>query len=166
MAVGVVDLLCLCPPLSTLSPMMLDFCEISSSSRMRPPWSTFFAVLTLSAPINNVPSSSQLIFADWGNHTGTIDWCETNYTHTPYIAEFINTLTNVPVILLGLYGAVISTLNGINRRYILCYLGLSLIGIGSIGYHCTLTWNWQLMDEMPMVRVVTRAKTEEARLMP
>ena len=97
------------------------------------------------------PSQASLTAPDWGPHTGTIDWCETNYTHTPYIAEFVNTLTNIPVIILGLYGAAVSFLNGVNRRYVLCYLGLSLIGVGSTGFHASLRWEWQLMDELPMV---------------
>jgi hypothetical protein len=88
---------------------------------------------------------------DWGHHTGTIDWCETNYSHSPYIAEFVNTLTNLPSILLGIYGAWHTTQNGIPLRYGLCYLGLSLIGVGSFGFHASLRWEWQLMDELPMV---------------
>jgi hypothetical protein len=26
----------------------------------------------------------------WGESTATLDWCEENYHHTPYIAEFCN----------------------------------------------------------------------------
>jgi dihydroceramidase len=37
------------------------------------------------------------------------------------------------------------------KRYALGYLGLSLIGLGSFGFHTTLKWEWQLMDELPMV---------------
>ncbi|CAD6574703.1 MAG: hypothetical protein TREMPRED_001205 [Tremellales sp. Tagirdzhanova-0007] len=46
-------------------------------------------------------------------------------------------------------------MNGINRRYCLCYLGLSLIGIGSTGFHACLRWEWQLLDELPMIYVVS-----------
>jgi hypothetical protein len=31
-------------------------------------------------------------------------------------------------------------------------LGLALIGIGSFGFHASLQWEWQLLDELPMVR--------------
>ncbi|KAF8748183.1 Ceramidase [Rhizoctonia solani] len=41
----------------------------------------------------------------WGLHTATIDWCEDNYTHTHYVAEWYNTISNIPFILLGLFGA-------------------------------------------------------------
>ncbi|OCF43907.1 dihydroceramidase [Kwoniella heveanensis CBS 569] len=93
----------------------------------------------------------------WGEHTSTIDWCESNYAHTPYIAETINTLTNLPSILLGLYGFWSTLSNGLPTRYSICYLGLSLIGVGSFGFHMSLRWEWQLMDELPMIYVVSYA---------
>ncbi|WRT67648.1 uncharacterized protein IL334_004620 [Kwoniella shivajii] len=93
----------------------------------------------------------------WGEHTSTIDWCENNYVHTPYIAETINTLTNLPSILLGLYGCLSVIKNGLPTRFAFCYLGLSLIGIGSFGFHMSLRWEWQLMDELPMIYVVSYA---------
>ena len=77
--------------------------------------------------------------------------CEENYARSPYIAEFINTITNLPVILAGFYGAYATVAGGVRRRYALLYLGLSLIGIGSFGFHASLRWEWQLMDELPMV---------------
>ncbi|WWC95973.1 hypothetical protein V866_002840 [Kwoniella sp. B9012] len=93
----------------------------------------------------------------WGEHTSTIDWCEKNYVHTPYIAETVNTLTNLPSILLGLYGFFSVLNNGLPKRFAYCYLGLSLIGIGSFGFHMSLRWEWQLMDELPMIYVVSYA---------
>jgi len=97
--------------------------------------------------------SLSLLTTDWGHHTGTIDWCETNYSHSRYIAEFVNSLTNFPSIFLGLYGLYHTQTNGIPLRYGLCFLGLSLIGVGSFGFHASLRWEWQLMDELPMVRI-------------
>ncbi|WWC88800.1 uncharacterized protein L201_003713 [Kwoniella dendrophila CBS 6074] len=99
----------------------------------------------------------QISHGYWGEHTSTIDWCENNYVHTPYIAETINTLTNLPSILLGLYGFFSVINNGLPKRFSICYLGLSLIGIGSFGFHMSLRWEWQLMDELPMIYVVSYA---------
>ncbi|ORX40203.1 ceramidase [Kockovaella imperatae] len=93
----------------------------------------------------------------WGKHTSSIDWCEINYEHTPYVAEFINTITNVPVISAGIYGAIATVRGGVAKRYSLLYLGLSLIGIGSFGFHASLRWEWQLLDELPMIYVVSFA---------
>ncbi|ORY31430.1 ceramidase-domain-containing protein [Naematelia encephala] len=99
----------------------------------------------------------QISHGYWGPHTGTIDWCESNYSHTPYIAETYNTVTNIPVILAGIYGALATYFAGINKRYAVCYLGLSFIGIGSTGFHASLRWEWQLLDELPMIYVVSYA---------
>ncbi|KAK8858479.1 hypothetical protein IAR55_002706 [Kwoniella newhampshirensis] len=99
----------------------------------------------------------QITSGYWGEHTSTIDWCELNYVHSPYIAETINTLTNLPSILLGIYGAWATFQRGLPPRYALCYLGLTLIGIGSFGFHASLKWEWQLMDELPMIYVVSLA---------
>jgi hypothetical protein len=102
-------------------------------------------------PSDSLPSLRSSLTTDWGHHTGTIDWCETNYSHSRYIAEFVNSLTNFPSIFLGLYGLYHAQNHGIPLRYGLCFLGLSLIGIGSFGFHASLRWEWQLMDELPMV---------------
>ncbi|KAI9631910.1 ceramidase [Dioszegia hungarica] len=91
----------------------------------------------------------------YGNHTSTIDWCEQNYTHTPYIAEFYNALTNFPTIFMGLYGCYMSLRGGLRRRHAMAYLGLTGIGLGSFGFHSTLKWEWQLLDELPMIYLVS-----------
>ena len=40
----------------------------------------------------------------WLPHTATIDWCESNYAVTSYIAEFWNTVSNLVMILFPMYG--------------------------------------------------------------
>ncbi|KAL7423204.1 alkaline ceramidase ydc1 [Cryptotrichosporon argae] len=96
----------------------------------------------------------QVQHGTFGAVTSTIDWCELNFVHTPHVAELVNTLTNVPVVLLGLYGARAHAAM-LPRRYAGGFLGLALIGAGSFGFHMTLKWGWQLMDELPMIYVVS-----------
>lgn len=55
---------------------------------------------------------------------------------------------------MGLYGAWATVRAGTPKRYAVPYLGLALIGIGSFGFHASLKWSWQLMDELPMVSSV------------
>lgn len=52
---------------------------------------------------------------------------------------------------MGLYGAWATVAAGAPRRYALVFIGLTLIGTGSFGFHASLKWSWQLMDELPMV---------------
>ena len=109
----------------------------------------------------------------WGNRTSTIDWCEENYQVTSYIAEFWNTISNLVIILLPLYGIYWSlklrskyrslkkqqknlSLNPIGSfkvptTIIFCHIGLLLVGLGSWLFHMTLLYPMQLLDEIPML---------------
>jgi dihydroceramidase len=111
----------------------------------------------------------------WGNPTATIDWCEENYEITNYIAEFWNTISNLLMILLPLYGiywslklrSKYSTIKRQNKNLNLnphfinnlnipltivsCHVGLALVGIGSWFFHMTLLYSMQLLDEIPML---------------
>ena len=100
--------------------------------------------------------------AYWGNQTASIDWCEKNYEVTYYIAEFWNTVSNLALLLLAVYGIFKSIRFNLkfnkkgNKFYITnsmfaCYLGLSLVGMGSWMFHMTLHYSMQLLDELPML---------------
>ncbi|KAG9027333.1 hypothetical protein FRB95_007847 [Tulasnella sp. JGI-2019a] len=99
----------------------------------------------------------QKTFGPWGNHTSTIDWCEDNYSHWSLVAEFWNTASNIPFILLGIFG-MLSTrrLIGIplraRLRAALAHSFLTTIGVGSFIFHSTLLWHAQvILDELPML---------------
>lgn len=105
----------------------------------------------------------------WGERTATIDWCEVNYEITYYIAEFWNTVSNLVMIFLPIYGIywsykhiksakqsqknhqTISSQFTVPNTVIWCYLGLMLVGIGSWMFHMTLLYPMQLLDELPMI---------------
>jgi len=87
----------------------------------------------------------------WGPVSSNVDWCEKNYEYTPYIAEFWNTISNIPMIVLGFYGAYTSYKLGIGLRFPLGNLTLAVVGIGSWMFHMTLLYKYQLMDELPMI---------------
>ncbi|KAI9591055.1 ceramidase [Syncephalis fuscata] len=87
----------------------------------------------------------------WGKRTANIEWCEENYAVCKYIAEFYNTTTNGLFILLALYGIYIAQKLKLEKRFALTFLSYMVIGIGSCGFHMTLLYELQLMDELPMV---------------
>jgi len=94
----------------------------------------------------------QRSWGPWGNHTSSLDWCEDNYTHSTHIAEFWNTVSNIPFICLGIWGMVASSRLPNKWRLILAQSFLTIIGCGSFLFHSTLSWHAQvLFDELPMI---------------
>ncbi|KAM9455384.1 alkaline ceramidase 3 [Clarias gariepinus] len=87
----------------------------------------------------------------WGAPTSTLDWCEENYVVSYYIAEFWNTVSNLIMILPPIYGALQTFKNGLEVRYVLSFLGLAAVGVGSWCFHMTLQYEMQLLDELPMI---------------
>ncbi|KAI9179426.1 alkaline ceramidase ydc1 [Blastocladiella emersonii ATCC 22665] len=90
-----------------------------------------------------------------GLHPWVIDsianWCESDFDVVWFIAEFINTLSNIPMILLGLYGMYNARKYGYEARFLLGYAALAFVGFGSAAFHGFLTYRAQLLDETPMV---------------
>ncbi|KAI8382370.1 alkaline ceramidase 3 [Blakeslea trispora] len=91
----------------------------------------------------------------WGHVTSTIDWCEENYTVSPYLAEFFNTTTNLAFLFTSLFGIYNIWRNGSNKALILAYLGVIFVGFGSWCFHMTLQYEMQLLDELPMIYVAS-----------
>lgn len=91
----------------------------------------------------------------WLPHTSSIDFCEVNYEQNHNIVEFHNTWSSLAGI--SFFG-IIGLLKGNPTkeiRYVLGYLVLLLIGVGSAGLHGTLHWVFQSSDELPMIYLVT-----------
>lgn len=57
---------------------------------------------------------------------------------TPYCAEFVNTVTNVIFIHLGVMGIRDCLRYGHDRVFIISYLGYIIVGLGSMLFHATL----------------------------
>ncbi|TYZ61211.1 hypothetical protein PybrP1_000747 [[Pythium] brassicae (nom. inval.)] len=87
----------------------------------------------------------------WGAPTSTIDWCEPNYQHSFYVAEFWNTLSNLFFVLLGLYGLRNSMTQGFEPRFHAQFIAVIITGLGSAMFHGTLQFVHQQCDETPMV---------------
>lgn len=87
----------------------------------------------------------------WGNPTSTIDWCESNYEVSYYIAEFWNTVSNFIIVLLSLTGYIYAKKDNLETRFLVINLFSLLVGIGSALFHGTLLYHTQLMDEIPLL---------------
>ena len=86
----------------------------------------------------------------------SISWCESKYQVVPYIAEFWNTLTGICLIASGLWfyknnqsWMLIYSKYYINFSRIIALL--VFVGIGTMLFHSTLYYPFQLLDELPMI---------------
>jgi dihydroceramidase len=98
--------------------------------------------------------SSPVIFDQpgfWGPVTASIDWCEPNYVVSPYIAEFWNTISNIGLILLPLFGLYQTIRHRFETRMVLACVATLMVGLGSALFHGTLLFTCQLGDELPML---------------
>jgi len=86
----------------------------------------------------------------WGAVTSSVDWCEINYEHSPFIAEFFNTFSSLAMVIVGGVGAWLHR-TVLEARFILALLIVVVVGIGSIAFHATLRFEHQMLDELPML---------------
>lgn len=87
----------------------------------------------------------------WGPVTSTMELCEENYAHSSYIAEFYNTISNVPCILLALIGLINALRQRFEKRFSILHISNMILSIGSMVFHATLQLVLQQSDETPMV---------------
>ncbi|CDZ98176.1 Filamentous baseplate protein Ligatin, contains PUA domain [Phaffia rhodozyma] len=99
--------------------------------------------------MHSLPSArpGQLQTGYWGNHDGTIDFCEENYQ----VSRFINTISNAPTVLLPLVGIYHAYKERMPKRTYICHIGIAIIGVGSALFHATLQHRFQILDEVPMM---------------
>ncbi|HEU5077548.1 MAG TPA: ceramidase [Polyangiaceae bacterium] len=90
----------------------------------------------------------------WGTPTASVDWCEQNYAHSTYVCEMFNTISCVAMLLVGLLGALWHH-RVLEKRFLLVFLSVALVGVGSTAFHGTLLFELQMLDELPMLYTAT-----------
>lgn len=92
----------------------------------------------------------------WGHSDASIQWCEKDYHVSPYVAEFWNTLSSLPIALFGLLGWIAAKKHAqAEMRFDLAFFGLFIVGLGSTAFHATMRRYAQSMDELPMMWACT-----------
>jgi dihydroceramidase len=86
----------------------------------------------------------------WGPSTSTVDWCETNYAHLFHVSELFNSASSLVLVLTGLLGLVLHR-RVLERRFLLAFALLAVVGVGSTAFHATLRREHQMLDELPML---------------
>ncbi|KAL2813209.1 alkaline ceramidase family protein [Aspergillus cavernicola] len=92
----------------------------------------------------------------WGAPTANSNFCEQDYAITRYIAEFINSLSNLVYVIYGIYGVrkLRQKPNADVFRY-LPYWGLMAVGLCSAVFHVSLKYHTQMMDDLSMLFATT-----------
>ncbi|KAJ7492319.1 ceramidase [Mycena latifolia] len=96
-----------------------------------------------------------------GATTATLDWSD-NFYSAPCMhpltfrsSEMANTFSNLITIAFAIYGCFLSTTQYLPHRFLLGYIGIGLVGLGSFWFHATLQFQAQLADELPMIYVTS-----------
>jgi dihydroceramidase len=90
----------------------------------------------------------------WGAPTASVDWCEQNYAHSTYVCEIFNSASSLAMLLVGVLGAFWHR-HALDKRFVLVFLSVALVGIGSVAFHGTLLFELQMLDELPMLYTAT-----------
>ncbi|KAK0545918.1 alkaline ceramidase ydc1 [Tilletia horrida] len=87
----------------------------------------------------------------WGEVTATLVWCEEKYQWSKYLAEPVNSISNIMFLALATFGVHWTIKARLPIAFVGCFLGIGLIGMGSFLFHATLLWSMQACDELPMI---------------
>lgn len=83
----------------------------------------------------------------WAPITSTLDWCEENYYLSPYVAEIINTFTNLLFVWLAFKGIRNCIKEGHDTIFLITFLGYLVVGTGSAAFHCTLKCEFERAEQ-------------------
>jgi len=95
---------------------------------------------------------SHMAVGRWEPHTASMDFCEENYLYTTHVAELFNSASALAIIVFSAWGLTLTPLPFARwPRFVLSYLSLIVVGVGSVLFHATLKRTTQGLDEVPMV---------------
>jgi hypothetical protein len=109
--------------------------------------------------------------------TSEIDWCEDNYKVSHGIAEFLNTMSNIPILILAIHQYISKGVRrkdiseGVRRetysfRLLLLNLLFISIPVGSIIFHGMLSSFGQVWDELSIMLFLVRLDISKGATAP
>ncbi|KAJ5535775.1 hypothetical protein N7513_008961 [Penicillium frequentans] len=94
--------------------------------------------------------------AFWGLPSSKANFCEEDYVVTRYVAEFINSLTNLCYIIYAIYGLrQLQQKRNVEFSRTIPYWGLMAVGICSAAFHISLQYHTQMLDDLSMLFTTT-----------
>ncbi|KAG0246238.1 Alkaline ceramidase [Mortierella sp. GBA43] len=111
------------------------------------------------APVTAASSSlayNQLGY--WSPNTASVDWCESNYEVSFYIAEFWNTISNFASLLLVILGRYLFPTRDV--RFQVLFWTCGIVSIGSTLFHGTLRHKMQLLALTTFIFSTTGGKVQ------
>jgi alkaline ceramidase len=113
--------------------------------------------------------NKQALFISFAPLSSPIDWCEDNYATTPLVAEFWNSVSSLSFVVAGCAVPFFFTTEGMSVKdakgkivqyepnFVIIWLFIILVGIGSTLFHATLSVAGQVLDELPICLLVVTA---------
>ncbi|KAI0543114.1 ceramidase [Xylaria digitata] len=98
---------------------------------------------------------SHALSGAWSPPTSSANFCEEDYAVTRYLAEFINTLTNLVYVFFALQYMYGPGSRGLFApKFDFMSISLLILGIASFLFHASLRQNLQFGDELAMLGIV------------
>ncbi|XP_053149188.1 alkaline ceramidase 1-like [Hemicordylus capensis] len=82
-----------------------------------------------------------------------VDWCEENFKHSEYIAEYYNTVSNIAFFIFPPLMLWLNTqYNSYRSAPLRCFVIIEMIiGVFSVYFHSTLSYAGQMLDELSIM---------------
>ncbi|KAJ3271313.1 Alkaline ceramidase 3 [Terramyces sp. JEL0728] len=85
----------------------------------------------------------------WSPPTASVNWCENDYEHSSYLAEYFNSLSSFAMAIVGFLGIYLHP--WVESRFKVAFWNVVAVGLGSVAFHGTLSKVTQAFDEVPML---------------
>ena len=116
--------------------------------------------------ILHIPTQSDVPSTGWwGPATSVHQFCEPKYATSPYFAEFYNSLSSFIFVVAAAY-MLSKPETRKDPLILLTILSVAAIGLGSVAFHATMLFEYELCDEVPMLIMIGLALLNKCHAHP